>query len=326
MTQVYIQTAKGPQPRANYAKSIVRPVAFAARRSAVPAGVLTDLTTRFPAGSAPMWGAMDGVGSRRTYSGMQVGDTVVFVNKERAEAAGIVALKWRSEQFARAVWGPASGPTWEHMWALDDLRTLNIPNSELHAVAGYETHYVSQGLTRVRDQEAARRILVVLDLGLPIQDEAATRASAADAVLGFQDELDAEATVKRRAEQAKLRGFLLGKVTQAACALCGDVYPSGLLIAAHIKPRAACSHDERTDFKNVLMLACALGCDELYERGFVAVDDRGVVRRAVPKKAAMAVTPALDAYLARLDGRTAGGFTPDRAKYYRWHRENRTVA
>lgn len=43
-----------------------------------------------------------------------------------------------------------------------------------------------------------------------------------------------------------------------------------LLVAAHIKPRAKCSNQERRDWANIVPM-CLLGCDALFERGRVAV-------------------------------------------------------
>ena len=52
------------------------------------------------------------------------------------------------------------------------------------------------------------------------------------------------------------------------------------LVAAHVKPRSACTLDERRDWQHVVMVACRFGCDELYERGFVTIDDDGSVEMA----------------------------------------------
>ncbi len=91
-------------------------------------------------------------------------------------------------------------------------------------------------------------------------------------------ETDALVIGRRRREQGRLRAHLLGGRDSAVCDLCGHELPSSLLVAAHIMPRAASDEDHRKDFAAIAMLACSLGCDELFEQGYLVVDDDGRVR------------------------------------------------
>ncbi len=91
-------------------------------------------------------------------------------------------------------------------------------------------------------------------------------------------ETDAVAISRRRREQARLRAYLLNGRNLAECALCGRSLPTSLLVAAHIMSRAASDEEDRKNFPSVAMLACNLGCDDLYELGFVVVDDEGIIR------------------------------------------------
>ncbi|MDN5686203.1 MAG: HNH endonuclease [Brachybacterium sp.] len=81
-----------------------------------------------------------------------------------------------------------------------------------------------------------------------------------------------------RSEQAALRGHLLAGATHGPCNLCGRDLPSELLVAAHIVPRHRLTDDERRELSRIAMLACALGCDALFEHGYIAVDTTGTVR------------------------------------------------
>ena len=81
-----------------------------------------------------------------------------------------------------------------------------------------------------------------------------------------------------RKEQASLRVHLFGNKKKIGCALCHKVLPVNLMIAAHIKPRKYCSHNERVDL-NIVMPACKIGCDDLFEKGYLMVGKDGFIKK-----------------------------------------------
>jgi hypothetical protein len=125
--------------------------------------------------------------------------------------------------------------------------------------------------------------------------------------------LDRTAVARYRVEQEALRQALVGNARQADCALCGRTLPVELLVAAHIKRRSDCDDTERRDLRNVAMLACHLGCDRLYELGYVTVDAHGTVRTAD-------ATGAVAEQLAALAGRRTDKHGPATERYFAWHR------
>ena|GEM_PF-1416623 len=126
--------------------------------------------------------------------------------------------------------------------------------------------------------------------------------------------LDREHSVLGRVEQSYLRHILFDGDEHATCSLCGRRLPVGLLIAAHVKPRSECSRRERLDMHNITFRVCLLGCDALYERGFLAVREGGqiVISTVQPSRAIKAV-------LRRFRGRTCKDWNKGRAKYFNWH-------
>lgn len=134
--------------------------------------------------------------------------------------------------------------------------------------------------------------------------------------LTFQGDLDRNFHGTGRGERESLRAALFRSATEAACALCGEVYPVRFLWAAHIKKRAACEDAEMRDLENIAMPACLFGCDALYEAGLVTVDPDGSVRTSTN------VTPGtpLAGQLARLNGRRVPAHTPETEAYFAWHR------
>jgi hypothetical protein len=116
-----------------------------------------------------------------------------------------------------------------------------------------------------------------------------------------------------RAEQRFLRNQQL-QLRGSSCSLCGHSFPEQLLVAAHIKPRSACSEKERMDTRNVSMLACLFGCDALFELGYVVVGESGVIEAGKP--GASQVRDRVEGLVGRKcrahDERSRG--------YFAWHR------
>jgi hypothetical protein len=116
-----------------------------------------------------------------------------------------------------------------------------------------------------------------------------------------------------RTEQAYWREMLFGSSLDGQCAICGRNLPLEVLVAAHIKQRSKCSHDERLDPENV-MAACLLGCDVLFEKGYIRVDN-GIVQINKTNLNA-ALTDAITAIATRRVCLGSSGWTLNRAKYF----------
>jgi len=146
-----------------------------------------------------------------------------------------------------------------------------------------------------------------------------TQESVAAGVPSISGPLDRRTYSVSRAEQGFLRDRLFGKQTDAQCAICGRTLPVELLITAHIKPRSHCEPQERLDWRNVVMPACLLGCDALYERGLCSVDSAGHVRvHADPTLGDAAV-----GYLRSIAGRRCLAWAPASVSYFEWHYRSR---
>jgi hypothetical protein len=139
-----------------------------------------------------------------------------------------------------------------------------------------------------------------------------------DAIPGDLDrfkELDVQRQITARAEQDFLRRLPFGTSPTGECILCGKKFPRSLLVAAHIKPRADCSDEERRDFRNNVAAMCLFGCDALFERGVASVSGGRVrVHRDV-------FSHDLPSLLEEIDDRPVPFCTPTRERYFRWHSE-----
>src|SRR5699024_2476589 len=117
-----------------------------------------------------------------------------------------------------------------------------------------------------------------------------------------------------RREQAALRELLLDDRKVASCDLCGRELPAELLVAAHIVPRHRLTDDERRDLGRIAMLACSLGCDALFERGYIAVDSSGTVQALSDAKNA-----ELSEFVQAIDGRRCTAHAPATARRFADH-------
>ena len=137
---------------------------------------------------------------------------------------------------------------------------------------------------------------------------------AGQPALDPEQPLDSEGRVRIRKEQGFLRRYLFGDHPTGTCGICGVVLPKDLLVAAHIKRRSECTATERCDYRNIVMPMCKLGCDDLFERGYIAVADGHIVALSRPH-----VTEDAAVLISRLAGRTCSYFTPASALYFQWH-------
>jgi hypothetical protein len=134
----------------------------------------------------------------------------------------------------------------------------------------------------------------------------------------FAGSTDVTAERKVRREQRLLRKALGLSNGSHACSLCGRTYPDRLLVAAHIKRRSECTPEERVDIPAVAMIACALGCDALFEHGYVTVTDEGLIQATSKSDD----EEHLREMVAVLNGRSITNFNVESRPYLSWHRES----
>jgi hypothetical protein len=174
--------------------------------------------------------------------------------------------------------------------ALTDVRELpDVSDDEVRSAAGFSRVQMSMPVP------ADRRPAVHELLGLARRLPTATPVNSLEQLDPLAP-LSVWAVAERRNEQSLLRRSLVSGAV-VSCDLCGDDLPATFVRAAHIKPRALCSDDERRDVNNVLV-ACVL-CDVAFERGWISLDEG----QTIVVSASMPVTEALQQRLTRLVGR-----------------------
>lgn len=327
MRLVVLQPAGGALPRAHYQDTVANLVDLQAHGTLLGPD-LPVLQALHPSGFAALWGATPGRGDVhvRKWQRMSPGDFVLFTEAGGAFAGATVTHTFRNEPLADALWQrDDKNQTWELMFALDELRGLQVTYAELNGLLGYSPNKVVQGFTgsspksrfTVLNEGRSAAIFDYLSVDSDMHPPAPTGADLAARIAALPAGTEAEVTVVRRLEQALLRRTLLPG-NSGSCDLCGQTYPVQFLVAAHIKKRAACSAAERLDMPHVAMVACKFGCDALFEEGYLGVSRHGkiLVSPHAPRQGAAA------AYLGQLAGRDVPAHTRARQKYYGWHRHH----
>lgn len=320
MSLVLLQPTANSEGTAHYRQTIEMPVLATEWRPLVTPEVAEKLQSSFPGGSVPFWGVTEGdKGRNRTkWQRISSGDLVLFARDGAYFSSGIVALPFENEALAERLWKRnVDGDTWKFMYAIDELREVAIPYTELNPVMGYEDAYVPQGFN-VLDAEKSMRVIDYLNAG-SLKWQVAPPSSELDAAFATEGPLDLVTPGKRRVEQQALRWHLLPNST-GTCALCGREFAKQFLRAAHIKPRAACNETERRDLAHVAMPACVFGCDALFEQGYVTV---GVGGEILTSPQALN-TRGISGYIERhLTGVQAQLDFSGRAEYFAWHQTHR---
>ena len=132
-------------------------------------------------------------------------------------------------------------------------------------------------------------------------------------VEAFEGVLERTARQVVRGEQAAVRRLLLGGGGRGVCFFCQREMSADFLVGAHIKRRSACSDLEKRDLANVAMLNCRFGCDELYERGLIGVDEHGTVLRS-PDLSDLVAASYATAHIV-----DSVGVPPESEGYFAWH-------
>jgi len=272
--------------------------------------------------SVAVWGVTPGEGgvNARKWARMQPGDVALMYRNKRFFHKGEVSYKVHAPDLARELWqSRADGTTWEYVFFLTALEGVDIDIARFNAVAGYKPNYVVQSFN-VLAPDKSESILDALDLDLPsgvvlpaaIDLEAEIRALA-ERPAG----LDRPVKASRRVEQAQLRKIHFRGKDTAICSICAKPLPVDLLVVGHIRKRHSCDDRQRLDLANTMPI-CLLGCDSLFEKGYLYVDATGTIRASGENPAAS----PLDAAVRAVAGRSCPAWTADADRFFRWHREH----
>jgi len=230
----------------------------------------------YPDGIAAIWGVKPGHNDLnvRKWDKIQQGDIALFARFGKIISSGIITHKLINKELSEHLWNVDDDEgTWEYIYFLDEIKKLDIPYSVFNPIAGYKPNNVIQGFS-VLDETKSFHIVQQLDLFSDTYFPEVSDAEYERAINPIDPDtaLDVEVQTQARTEQNRLRRSLFTS-KKSKCGICNREFPIKFLVAAHIKKRAFCTDDEKRDIENIVMPMCIFGCDALFEKGVIGVQD-----------------------------------------------------
>ena len=129
------------------------------------------------------------------------------------------------------------------------------------------------------------------------------------------EELDKTRETLTRKEQSYLRKKIFNYKTISECSICDKKINIEFLVCAHIKKRSKCNDEEKRNMHNVTPM-CKFGCDELFERGYIVVENGKI--KAIKKNNS---TEFVNNYLYKINGKICNIYNDSNDQFFRWHKE-----
>ncbi len=320
--QLVLQPCSDSDARTHFVHTIETPVPISRILRFLPQETHAAIQQAFP-DSVAIWGITPGTNNvnANKWRRMQPGDTVLLYRSKKLFFKATVAYKVHAPDLARELWSTkADGSTWEYVFFLTDLEPIDIDIERFNLAAKYKSTNIIQGfnvLPTSQSEEIAQ--MLGLDDGVgPLLPSQFDLEKSRETLRALEEGTDASGSAKRRKEQGLLRKLLLGGKSHAPCSICGRQLPVSLLVIGHIRRRSSCNHVQRLDMNNV-MPVCLLGCDALFENGYLHVDPTGHIRSdyRIPPQ------PELPSIINDLIDRACAAWSTASAPYFEWHRTHR---
>ena len=275
-------------------------------------------------GETYVWGVTpsDNERNQNYWKEIEPGWTILLSGGGKIFASATITHKLQNEELAKELWGvDDEGKTWEYIYFLDEIKKEDISYERYNRILGYSKNNIIQGF-QVFDEEKSLKLLETLDLGSETYTPEIDKEELEEDIeeeIEFEGDVDSETKSVQRREQRYLRKNLFGGEKYGKCGICNERYPVKFLTAAHIKKRAKCDSKEKRDIENIAMPMCRFGCDDLYEKGYITVEDGKVVRLLDEP-----VTDTVNDYIDEIVGNDCDYWDEDTKEYFEWHKEHHT--
>jgi len=320
MSKVILQPSGNKDAREHYSDTIEKSIPLLSIKPYISLKEFETLNDIYPSGECKIWGVTPGSRDNNItkWNRIEIGDVCLFSREGEIYASAVTTFKLHSKKLAISLWDfDNKGQTWEYIYFLEEVKTHSIPYLQFNKVVGYADNYVIQGFN-VLDNEKSNKLLQFFDLESEIFIEDVSKENYEKILAKLENlkETETEISSTRRLEQGYLKKLLFGKKTIGTCAGCKKDYPVSFLVTAHIKKRAQCEPNERTDV-NIVMPMCKMGCDEVFEKGYVSVSNGIFIdMNKTPK------STALQDYINVFSNTKCDYFNEKTEKYFNWHLKN----
>lgn len=320
MRKIVLQPVASKMAQSNYAATIEKPILLETIKDYVDSVTYNRILKQYNDGIIYVWGVRNGKNNRikKEWEKIAQGDIVLFSRKRFIFSSGMITLTFANRELAQKLWGiDENGDTWENIYFVNEIKNMRIPYEKLNKTIKYKENYIIRGF-QILSQENSNRLLSKFDLLNKEIPEKVSEHDYKDYVARLESgaDLDIEGMVYRRREQNFLRYYLFGKNKTSVCAICGKEFPVNMFATAHIKKRSECTKEEKLDYKNIVIPMCKLGCDDLYEKGYIYVHD-GIVKINGRKK----ITIDLETELKKIENRKCEYYNENTQEYFKFHRE-----
>ena len=314
MNKIILQPSGNKDAREHYVDTIEKKISID-----LIAGYIThidadELRAIYPDGVCSIWGVTPSEINIKKWDRITKGDVTLFSKSGGIYASGVTTYKIHNRNLALKLWNKnAKGDTWEYIYFIDEVKKLNISYSSFNKVIGYKENFIIQGFN-VLDEIKSKLLFDAFGLNSSTYIEEIEDLQYVS-MLSQLKETEELYEGKRRLEQGYLRKSIFGNNTVHACSCCKKQYPISFLVCAHIKKRSRCEYDELRDM-NVVMPMCKFGCDELFEKGIISVDNSGLIQQI---KSISNVN--VKSYIEKFIGTSINSFNSQSAEYFKWHYE-----
>tara|TARA_X000000950_G_scaffold150812_1_gene185828 strand:- start:852 stop:1811 length:960 start_codon:yes stop_codon:yes gene_type:complete len=262
-----------------------------------------------------LWGVTNGHKNRNLnlWQSLNPGDKCIFYRKKKFFSKGVIALTVKNKDISNQLWGRGSnGELWENLIFIKSLEKENIDIQEFNETMEYSEKNVLQAFQVV----SADKLSKIFSKEFDAQKNSSRSIHYQRKLEKITGETDLDSISKTRAEQKILSDYLFENSKYSACAICSKQYPNQLLVAGHIKKRKEATKKERLDL-SIVMPVCKLGCDELFEHGYIYVDENNILKKNLEKDG----TIELDHVIEKLIDKKIEYVNENNKRYFYHHRK-----
>ena len=276
---------------------------------------LDKINKLYPSGNVFIWGVEPNPNSGKAWKEhLNVDDVVLFNIEKTFQISARVTHKEVNRALALKLWGikdSEKNSTWECIFFVDDINHIALTYDE---VMEHSDSKPRIGFNVLNEPNSKR----ILEHFNEFEGYNLVNVSLEQTIKSIEEsfETDGRAFSPTRNEHRYIVQFLFGNRKQATCSMCGNTYPRDQLVAAHIKKRKACSKKEKLDVENIATPMCKLGCDSLYEDGYISV-----VEGKVTAHPSRITHTAIQLYVNSLVGNTCPAWSTKTKKYFIWHQK-----